>query len=290
MCGHPPIVYSILLQTILPVVVTQKGTNKAVKTYAFYDNGSAGCFITECLRTRLAATSTGTKIQLGTMHGQSLVDSAIVKDLVVTDLNGRNTVELPRAYTRQEIPADTEQIPTPEIVSRIEHLKEIASEIPVYDPELEIGLLIGSNCPNALIPLSVVPNEGDGPFSLQLKHGWTVSGQLHLTSKPFTNKVTVNRITVREIESVKEIITPISLLKMFELDFSENASNNLPEELGLSQEDRRFLSKVTKGIRLTEGRYEMPLPFRQSEVDLPNNRQQARKRALWQRKKMIQNY
>ena len=226
----------------------------------------------------LLATSTVTKIQLGTMHGQSLVDSAIVKDLVVTDLNGKNPVELPRAYTRQEIPADTEQIPTPEIVSRIEHLKEIASEIPVYDPELEIGLLIGSNCPNALIPLSVVPNDGEGPYALQLKHGWTVSGPLHLTSEPFTNKV-----TVREIESVKEIITPKSLLKMFELDFSENASNNLPEELGHSQEDRRFLRKVTKDIRLTEGHYEIPLPFRQSEVDLPNNRQQAVKRALWQK-------
>ena len=231
----------------------------------------------------LLATSTVTKIQLGTMHGQSLVDSAIVKDLVVTDFNGKNPVELPRAYTRQEIPADTEQIPTPEIVSRIEHLKEIASEIPVYDPELEIGLLIGSNCPNALIPLSVVPNDGEGPFALQLKHGWTVSGPLHLTSEPFTNKVTVNRITVREIESVKEIITPKSLLKMFELDFSENASNNLPEELGHSQEDRRFLTKVTKDIRLTEGHYEIRLPFRQSEVDLPNNRQQAVKRALWQK-------
>jgi len=44
-------------------VVTQKGTNKPVKTYAFYDNGSAGCFITNRLRTRLEATSTHTKIQ-----------------------------------------------------------------------------------------------------------------------------------------------------------------------------------------------------------------------------------
>ena len=129
----------ILLQTILPVVVTQKGTNKAVKTYAFYDNGSAGCFITERLRTRLAATSTVTKIQLGTMHGQSLVDSAIAKDLVVTDLNGKNPVDLPRAYTRQEIPADSEQIPTPEIVSHIENLKEIASEM-ASPPTLTIKL------------------------------------------------------------------------------------------------------------------------------------------------------
>ena len=77
---------------------------------------------------------------------------------------------------------------------------------------------------------------------------------------------------------------------MFELDLSENASNNLPEELGHSQEDRRFLTKVTKGIRLTEGHYEIPLPFRQCEVDLPSNRPQAVKRALWQRKKMIQNH
>ena len=98
------------------------------------------------------------------------MDSVIVKDVVVTDLNGKNPVELPRAYTRQEIPADTEQIPTPAIISHTEHLKEIASEIPVYDPELEIGLLIGSNCPNVLIQLSVVPNEGDGPFTLQLKY------------------------------------------------------------------------------------------------------------------------
>ncbi|XP_078355245.1 uncharacterized protein LOC144639837 [Oculina patagonica] len=77
---------------------------------------------------------------------------------------------------------------------------------------------------------------------------------------------------------------------MFELDFSENASDNLPEELGHSQEDRRFLTEVSKGIRLTEGHYEIPLPFRQSEVDLPNNRQQAVKRALWQKQKMIQNH
>ena len=40
----------ILLQTILPVVVTQKGTNQPVRTYAFYNNGSRGYLITEHLR------------------------------------------------------------------------------------------------------------------------------------------------------------------------------------------------------------------------------------------------
>ena len=58
---------------------------------------------------------------------------------------------------------------------------------------------------------------------------------------------------------------------MFELDLSENASNNLPEELGHSLEDRRFLTKLSDGIRLTAGHYEFPLPFWQSDVDVRNN-------------------
>ena len=148
------------------------------------------------------------------MHGRTLVDSAIVKDLIVTDVNGKNPVELPRAYTRQEIPAEVEQIPTPEIVGRIEHLKGIASEIPAYDPELEIGLLTGSNCPNTLVLLSVILSESDGPFALRHKHSWMVSSPPQLRNEPLTNKVTTNRITAREVESVKEIITPKSLLNV----------------------------------------------------------------------------
>ena len=223
------------------------------------------------------------------MHGQSLVESVVVKDLIVTDLDGRNPIALPRAYTRDEIPVNHDQIPTPQIVSRLEHLKEIANEIPTYERDLDIGLLIGSNCPAALVPLEVVPNMGNGPFALKLNHGWTVSSPLQVTTETSTNKVTVNRIIVREIESIKEIVTPNSLLKMFELDFNEYMSKNLPEDLGLSQEDRRFLKTVSNGIKLTSGHYQIPLPFRQSKVDLPNNRQQAVRRALWQRRKMLQN-
>ena len=120
----------ILLQTILPVIVTQKGTSKSVKTYAFYDNGSSGCFLTENVRNRLEAASTKTQLQLGTMHGQSVVDSAVVKELIVSDPNGSNPIELPRAYTTNKIPVQHEQIPTSEIADRIDHLKEIAGEIP----------------------------------------------------------------------------------------------------------------------------------------------------------------
>ena len=76
---------------------------------------------------------------------------------------------------------------------------------------------------------------------------------------------------------------------MFELDFKEHSSKNLPEDLGDSREDRRFLKTVSNGIKLTSGHYQIPPFFWQSEEDLPKNREQAVKRALWLRGKMMPN-
>ena len=157
----------IILQAIIPVLVMNKANNKALKTYPFYDNGSVGCFLTENLCYHIEATSTKTALQLGTMHGQSLVESIVIKDLIVTNPDGRNPIPLPQAYTRDEIPVNHGQIPTPKIVRRLEHFKEIANEIPAYERDLDIGLLIGSNCPAALVPLEVIPNMGNGQ-ALQL--------------------------------------------------------------------------------------------------------------------------
>ena len=120
-----------------------------------------------------------------------------IEDLIVTDPDGRNPIASPRVNTRDEIPVNHDQIPNPEIVSHLEHLEGIADEIPDYDRDLDIDLLIGSKCPAALVPHEVVPNVGDGPFALKLNHGWTVSGPLQVKAETSTNKVTVNRIVVR---------------------------------------------------------------------------------------------
>ena len=141
------------------------------------------------------------------MHGQSVVDSAVVKDFILSDRNGTNPIELARTYTTKEIPVQHAQIPMREIVHRSDHLKEIAGEILLYDQELDIGLEIRNNCPTALVPLKVVLNVGDGPLAVRVHHGWTVSAPLHIVTAPITNKITANTITEREIENIKENIT-----------------------------------------------------------------------------------
>ena len=278
---------TLVLHAILPVKVKQKGSDKSVTTYAFYDNGSGGCFATESIRKQLGADGVKVMLRLATMHGESQVESTSMDNLIVTSLDDSNPIDLPRSYTRDEIPADHRQIPTPDLINQWTHLSEVAKKIPEFEPHLEIGLLIGSNCPAALEPLEVVPCQSDGPYALRLRHGWTVSGPLQIKTEHDGDRIIANRITIREVETQKEIIAPKSLLRMLEMDFNDHTVSKVPDERGPSQEDKRFLNVVEKETKIVDGHYQVPLPFRHNDVIMPNNKEQAIKRANWQKKKML---
>ena len=83
---------------------------------------------------------------------------------------------------------------------------------------------------------------------------------------------------------VKEIFTPQALNRMMDIEFSERKVKN---EHGLSQEDKLFLKKVERGIKRVEGHYEIPLPFREDDVIMPDNRAQVELRAHWIKKKLL---
>ena len=159
-----------------------KGLDKIVKTYALYDTGSTGCFITDSIREQLNVTCIETSVKLQTMHGTDIQPTKIVSGLVVSDEEGNNAVELPETFTRMEIPVDRDEIPKREILQLWPHLQEIADKVPVYYPDLEVGLLIGSNCPSALQPLQIIPTTGSNPFAIKYKHGWTVNGPVRVKS------------------------------------------------------------------------------------------------------------
>ena len=82
---------------------------------------------------------------------------------------------------------------------------------------------------------------------------------------------------------IKEQLTPQVVSRMFELDFAERENG-----VALSREDRQFLRIVEEGIRHRDDmHYEIPLPFRESNVQLPNNRSQTVQR-LYGLKKRFQ--
>ena len=58
---------------------------------------------------------------------------------------------------------------------------------------------------------------------------------------------------------------------MYEHDFTESKNTSSC----MSQDDNKFLSIVEAGVKFEDGHYELPLPFRGDDVNLPNNRAQA---------------
>ncbi|XP_068205264.1 uncharacterized protein [Palaemon carinicauda] len=136
----------------------------------------------------------------------------------------------------------------------------------------------------ALQPLEVVPTSGYGPFALRYLHGWTVNGPVHV--KVSSNGVSCHRLLVSDVQHVTDCITVESIRKYFELDFSERDLGSVPDERGLSFEDTRFVKRCQDDIEFRDGHFQLPMPFRDPNVNLPNNKKQAVSRAKWQRRKM----
>ena len=151
---------------IIPVWVSssENPENKQL-TYALIDCQSNATFVTEKLRQELGIEGVKSHLLLSTLHEENkVIESLKVKGLTVMDMNQQNSIPLPQAFTRQTIPFKSSQIPKPEVAMCWEHLKPIASELMPYRKDLEVGLLIGTNCPRAIKPREIIPDSDNDPY------------------------------------------------------------------------------------------------------------------------------
>ncbi|XP_063400333.1 uncharacterized protein LOC134684943 [Mytilus trossulus] len=102
-------------------------------------------------------------------------DSRKIKGIVVRGFDSEVRIPLPQVFTRDIMPANRSHIPTAEMACRCLYLEHIAEKLmPVQD--CEFGLLIGYNCPRALIPREVLPSIDNGPYGQKTDLGWGIVG------------------------------------------------------------------------------------------------------------------
>ena len=82
---------------IVPVIVRSAETESI--TYAMLDNCSTGTFILEDLRQELNIDGVDSQISITTMNGDPVHNVKVVKGLTVTDLDGDNSISLPKAFS-----------------------------------------------------------------------------------------------------------------------------------------------------------------------------------------------
>ena len=272
---------------IVPVHVHHRtNPERQVVVYALLDPGSNGTFIKESILEDLQVDGTETQLQLNTMHGSEVVPTRKITGLNVESMGKDARVELPKTYTRDDIPSKREEIPRPETAKVWPHLSGIASKLYPYQVDVEVGLLIGSNCPSAIKPEEVIPWRSSDPYAIRTLLGWGIKGSISGGSNKENSDVLCHRVAIKEIGSkepsshsfviesyAKEIISPVAVKRMFELDFNE-----VKDATGqsLSMDDRRFMAKVTEGIHHhPDSHYELPLPLRDESLALPNNKKLA---------------
>ena len=82
-------------------------------------------------------------------------------------------LDLPATYSKEDLPADVEEVATREKIQIWDHLKKIANKVPKAS-DIEIGLLTEANCAKALEPQEVIPSKDGGPFACKSPLDWCV--------------------------------------------------------------------------------------------------------------------
>ena len=249
---------------------------KEVKVYALLDDASDTTLVTNQVKEELGVPGVETNLSLSTMHGRRVISVSRIDGLTVERPERRAKIDLPRAYTKDKIPSRRNQIPTPAIAERWSHLQRIKEEIPELDKKIDVGLLIGCNCPKAIKPKEIITGKSEEPYAIRTLFGWCIVVPTNFSnaldkSDP-SDESSCNRILAQEVndeggklefvvnQRTKELINPLAVTQMFKLDFSENRDARTQR---LSKEDRRFLNLAETGIhRCDDGHYELPLPLK----------------------------
>lgn len=143
------------------------------------NNCSSATFILDDISNQLGVHGTKTTLKIRTINGPKLQESNVIQNLKITSLDEKETINIPRAYTKDEIPAvSREEIPTSEMARRWNHLKEIANKIPPLISDAVVGVLIGTDVPQAIKPRDVRCSQDGGPFAQCTFAGWTIIGPL----------------------------------------------------------------------------------------------------------------
>lgn len=193
------------------------------------------------------------------MHStDKLIKAKRIEGLIAQDFDHKVTMQLPKAYSRGIIPARRTQIPRPEHALQWPHLANIANQIAPYYDDVEIGILIGSDCPRAIMPCQIIPGDDDKPYAMRSDLGWGIVGRISQHCDEEDNEEdrigVSHRMYTREVweadvanpnktcnfavkTHVKEVINPFQVIKMFEMDFSERQANR---QAALSQDDLKF--------------------------------------------------
>ena len=242
------------------------------------DNCSQGCFVKSSLMKNLRIKGHKTYVSVTTLNGEKTHTSFAVDELKVSRTSGLDAewINIPKAYTKDDLPIDSSEIATPEKIKKWKYLQEIAEEISHSD-DVKVELLIGANCTRALELVQVIASRDGGPYAMKTVLRWCILGPIACINSR-NGSLTCNRMAAREagnnkiadhyfaveeqIKSNEEI--PAMLKGIYKGEFTGQQvkfSSIIGETLREISHDGQQCLKV-------DGHYVVPLPLKSKNVNL----------------------
>ena len=258
----------------VPVELRVKGERNSIKGLCIIDEQSNRTFVDEHALGALKVPSSNVQpheYKIATLSRiESSITGVIIDGLEVRGIRKNSWISLPSSLSHPSLPDTREETSSPETVRAHPHLAQYAHNFPKIDPHLEVILLIGTNCGDAMKTRCYGSKY---PYAHDTALGWALVGPSCLSSPNSTRpRAMMSYVDTKcdHLFATDQINIPKTPNIPQKNDiFIEKPDDELP---GPSQEDQEFLHIVSSGIRVNAaGNLKLPIPFKEDKV-LPDNK------------------
>ena len=184
---------------VVPVYVSHADNPDRQKiVFAMLDTQSDTSFITEKTARDLGLVGKEVRLSLSTMtSSDKIIRCKRFNGLQVRGFNSQVNIALPNLFSRQTIPINHDHIPCAEMVDDWPHLESLRYQL-MPKTNCEIGLLIGYDCPRAMLPTGVISDScnPNSPFGLKTDLGWSIMGIIRRSAVENLDPIGHNRCVV----------------------------------------------------------------------------------------------
>lgn len=244
-------------------------------TGAVLDPASDRSYCTQKLADQLRAKGRPVCLSISTLKSDEEADTEEIR-LKVTSLRTRKkrSIIIPRVVVVERLPSTL-----PSAAANVHDVipwKHLHGTAPWHGPK-EVDLLIGQDVPQALLPLEIRRGRYGEPFAVRTTLGWTINGPLGPLPVLHGNNA-ISQL------SKAQMTLPNMHPEYF---WDHGPMDLLDNDQALSIEDRRVLRLWEATTTQVKGHYQFPIPFRQEEPGLPDNKMMAERRLFHLRQRLL---
>ena len=265
-----------VLTRISALTVINPQTQDRIQVYAQHDPGSEVTLVSTSLAEELGLHGTArSRIILHTVSGSKASDLQRVSFEIETLHTGRE-IKVQNALVLDAWADENVTLPHDYDLTTYPHFDEV--DIQVLPERTKVDILIGLDNSHLMTALEERTGAEGEPHAIHTPLGWIASGG----KSPFQVSYHSMRLSVHpDVNDTDQ--------KILELQQTIRDLSIQDEAIQLSVCDRKAQQIVEDNTRVVDGRYEMPVPFKDTIDTLPSNFQLATKRLSSLRQRMLKN-